>query len=83
MKRRNYLIKCSDGTNVIKHSWNSSVRHIESMVRERGANGETFALVNSQSFKNDDGEHIHGLREWKSDNRTLAFAIHKFNDIGV
>jgi len=53
------------------------------MVRERGENGEQFALVNSQSVKNDDGEHIQGFREWKSDSRSLTFSIHKFKEMGA
>jgi hypothetical protein len=81
MKRRTYLIKCSDGANAIKYSWNSAVRHIEGMVRERGLTGEQFELVNSQSLKDKDGNHYQGLREWQSPTRTLAFAIHRFKEI--
>lgn len=77
MKRKNYLIQCSDGSTHVAHAWNSANRKVESIVRGIARHEQTiYELTASESKKGADGLHVKGSRSWVGRNgKTLVFTI--------
>ncbi|UOL48854.1 hypothetical protein [Pseudomonas phage Astolliot] len=80
MKRENFEISF-EGQTIIKHKWNSSIRAIESKIREI-ADAErpaTYSLVDSVSNKTG-FYHTSGSRTWeRQDGKRIIFTIKKLD----
>ena len=78
MKRDIYVISYNDII-IKKNAWNSSIRTIESIVRDIARTENTiYRLVNSESIKNEYREHVSGFRVWQADNgKTIKFTVEK------
>ena len=66
MKSQQFLITSTVGHNVIKSSWNSSIRASEGMAKDLANAAEcTFTLCDSSSVK-EGFYHVAGSRSWKN-----------------
>lgn len=81
MKRENFEISFN-GETMIKHKWNSSIRAIESKIREiatADGPGTTYNLVDSVSNKTG-FYHTSGSRTWeRQDGKRIIFTISKLD----
>ena len=79
MKRENFRIKSTVGHDVVKHSWNASIREIEKLAREMAKEFDTvYVLTYSSSVKNG-FYHEAGSRSWTNQKNgcTVVFSIQK------
>lgn len=66
MKRQQFITTSTVGHNVIKSTWNSSIRAIEGMAKELANAAEcTFTLCDSVSVK-EGFYYVAGSRSWKN-----------------
>ncbi len=77
MKRKNFKIEANGQDIGVKHTWNASLRFVESAIRQYAEHfEEEFTLHNSVSRKGPNGkDHIGGVRVWKSSNQLIHFTI--------
>lgn len=75
--KRQYFDISLDGTVVATtYAWNSAIRTIERLVRERSvAVGGVYKLVDSRSEGPDKWHFTHGHRTWQSPHETLRYDI--------
>src|SRR5688572_20616654 len=76
MKRATFEIRSSRDHKVVKHAWNSSVRAVESLVRDIAREeGRVYTLAEETSEKDGSGKRISGRRVWASGDRQIVFEI--------
>ena len=78
MKRQHFDISLNGTVVATTFAWNSAIRAIESLVRERArlaAVDAVYKLVESHSEGPDKWHFTHGHRTWQSANETLRYDI--------
>ena len=80
-KRDNFLIKCSNGKEVVKHTWNAARRHVITMVREHIDESNPNGVYTQQTEENKKTGKLHtsGKQFWLCINtmHSLEFTIEK------
>lgn len=76
MARKNFKITSSEGLEITKHAWNSSIRAIEANVREIARSEKTtYNLIDSCSIRSDPWHFCEGTRTWASSDKTIVYII--------
>lgn len=79
MKRREYLVTCSDGRTATRHAWNSAQDEMTCMVRETAREEQqVYELDTLVSVTERDASKdcVRGTRTWHGRNgRVLTFTI--------
>ncbi|ATW57848.1 hypothetical protein CNR33_00002 [Pseudomonas phage tabernarius] len=65
-KRQNFLIKCSNGKEATKHTWNAARRHVIDMVREHISEANPKGVYSQQTEENQKTGKFHtsGKQYW-------------------
>ncbi len=77
MERRYFDISLNGSVVATTFAWNSAIRAIERLVRERArlAGGAAYKLVDSRSAGQDKWHFTRGHRTWQSPHETLRYDI--------